>query len=107
MIIPVGLTNSGRMTPECIIGLVINLGVGMGDELASEDEVAFEAMMTCCCCWPAAVMGTKTLFEAVVLLKETRRLAASILAASCSLFEVTAGAKAKGLPPFRLKWREQ
>ena len=104
--IPVGLTNSGRMTPECIIGLVINLGVGMGEELAS-DEVAFEAMMTCCCCWPAAVMGTNTLFEAVVLLKETRRLAASILAASCSLLEVTAGAKAKGLPPLRLKCREQ
>ena len=33
------------------------------------------------------MMGTNTLLEAVVLLNETRRLAASILAASCSLFE--------------------
>ena len=92
------------MTPECIIGLVMNLGVGMGDELAS-DEVVLEAIMTCCCCC-AAVMGTKTLLEAVVLLSETRRLAASILAASCSLLD-DAGAKAKGLPPLRLKCLEQ
>ena len=42
-----GLTNSGRMTPECIIGLVINLGVGMGDELASPGgHEAEEVMMT-------------------------------------------------------------
>lgn len=27
-----GLTNSGLMTPECIMGLVMNLGVGMGEE---------------------------------------------------------------------------
>ena len=33
-----GLTSSGLMTPECIMGLVINLGVGIGDELASEVE---------------------------------------------------------------------
>jgi hypothetical protein len=54
-------------------------------------------------------MGTNTLLEAVVLLNETRRLAASILAASCSLFEPDPprGQKAKGLPPLRLKCREQ
>ena len=41
-VLPVGLTNSGRMTPECIIGLVINLGVGMGD-----DEFCDEDIITC------------------------------------------------------------
>ena len=44
--LPVGLKNSGLMTPECIIGLVMNLGVGMGDELASEG-VVLEAIITC------------------------------------------------------------
>ena len=47
-LVAVGLTNSGRMTPECIIGLVMNLGVGIGDELASE-AVVFEVTRTCCC----------------------------------------------------------
>ena len=50
----------------------MNLGVGMGDELASEG-VVLEAIITCwgCC---AAVMGTKTLLEAVVLLSDTKKM---------------------------------
>ena len=96
--VAVGLTNSGRMTPECIIGLVMNLGVGMGDELAS--EVVFEATNTCGCC--VAVMGTKTLLEAVVLLNETKRFAASILA-SCSRL----GNNGLTEPPFKLRCLEQ